>query len=847
MFYTSVKRFGSSLLVRYINDGGIRLSKKVSDFEPQVFSVTKRDSGWSDLYGTKLEPKRFDSIAEHNDFTKTYSDVDGMRIYTIPVDLQYIHSEYPKTIDWQYSKIKVFFLDIECSIGKGFPDPNLADQEVTAITVYDSLTKQYLTFGQKECNYKMEGLRYFNCGNERKLLTAFVTFWESNPPDILTGWNIDGFDLPYLVNRIKNVLGEDYIKKFSPWGKVNIKPSRDKTKKVPDIEFLGVEILDYLELYKKYVPSKQESYRLDFIAEKELGENKVDYSEEYSGLQDLYERNFDKYIEYNVHDVTLVVRLEKKMKMIQLQCNLAYKAKTNYRDVFSPVKLWSSLIKNELWYDNKVLYDPGHPGEKEEYDGAFVKDPFPGIYDWVVSIDATSMYPTAIMSYNISPETMLEYDDVPQELLEWFRTSHVDRLAEWDLPKEVTDLLVKHDISMAANGQMYWRETEGILPRMVSKIFEERKFNKKSMLDLKAKVESGELKDSEEVQDEIGGYSIAEKGLKVFLNSLYGALANEFFPLFNVYNAEAITLSGQAAIKAVSLELSNYINKLGGTDRDNVIYIDTDSIYMNMSDVVAKLGPMTDDQVIDALAKFSDTKINAKSKEICTKYGEMLNMRTMKLEFKREKVIPKIVFIIKKRYFCMVGDSEGVRYKVQEFSATGVETNRSSTPKFARGMLEDAFTMILQKDNDTLLDFIDGVHEQFMTLPILDISFPRGVNGLKKYADERNIYNKGNGVSTPIHVRAALLYNHWLKKKGLDRKYPPIYEGEKIRFVYLKPSYIKEDVIAFGEEGLPEEFGLEDYVDREMQFEKAFLGPVKNVCEKIGWKWERSSDLSSFF
>lgn len=843
MFYTSIKRSGNALLTRYIDDDGVKHQQRITNFKPVVFNQSSTDSGWSDLYGLRLSPKQFQTIAEYRDFLKNYDNVEGMKLWEVPIDLQYIISQYPRVIDWQYNKIKVFFIDIEVKVGTAFPDPNKAEQEITAITIYDSISKQYLIFGQKESNYKADNAQYFNCGNERKLLSAFLTFWESNHPDIVTGWNIDGFDIPYIVNRLTRIIDEDAPKRLSPWKMITIKESRDITKKVPDIEFLGVEILDFLDLYKKYVPIKQESYRLDYIVEKELGENKVDYvALGYKDFNDLYERNFDLYVEYNCHDVGLVVRLERKLKMIQLQCNLAYKAKINYKEAFSPVKAWGHLIKNELWYDKKVLFDPGRPGQDGEYEGAYVKTPISGMYEWVVSIDATSMYPTAIISYNISPETMVLPKDVPEDLEPYYRVSHVENLSNWELDATITNLLKEHNLTMAANGQLYRRDIEGILPRMTNKIFEERKFNKKKMLELKAKVESGELADSEELQDEIGGYSIAEKGLKVFLNSLYGAMANQFFPLYELYNAEAITLSGQAAIRAVSKKMSEYINRLAQTDKDNVIYIDTDSIYLDLSGMTKNLG-LDVKQTIDVLAKFADSKINQKSSQICSDYGAQLNMRTMRLEFKREKIITRLVMISKKRYICLVGDSEGVRYKELEFSATGVETNRSSTPKYVRGKLEEAFRIILEKDNDDLLDFIDSVEQAFNTLPISDISFPRGVNGIEKYGNRTTIYS----MKTPIHVRASLLYNHWIKMKGIDKQTPPIYEGQKIRFVYLKPNYTKEDVIAFSEDGLPPELGLDAFVDRHLQFEKSFLEPLKNVTEKIGWKHERSSDLSAFF
>lgn len=862
-FYTNIRLYGNTFLHRYIEviDGiaHYRMSKD-SDFMPTVFSTSKKETGWKNLYGVDVLPKVCDSIRDAKDWIKDYSDVSGIEIHGGNDFLaEYIASNYPGKIEYDNSKIKKFFFDIEVKVGDGFPDPMKAEQPLTAVTIYDSTTKIFHAFGVKELDKKIRGdVVYYNCGSEKKLITSVVSFWKSNYPDVVTGWHINGFDIPYLINRIVNVFGEEYTKTLSPWNRIDASEKKDMFGKSDTMEYdiWGIEVLDYLDLYKKYVPKGQESYTLEYISTQELGEGKVQFE---GSLNDLYVNDYANYMLYNVIDVERVVQLEAKLKMIQLQLNLAYRAKLNYTDAFGQVKLWTSIIYHAL-IEQQVVFPPKRRTRKDEsFEGAFVIPPKVGMHEWVVTIDATSLYPSMMMSFNISPETIVQHvTDLPEILQEYYQRNLVSDIVNSKIPAEVFSTLVEHDLTMTASGQFYRKDKQGILPKLVNAMFADRKSTKTRMLELKSKKQSGKFTENElrEMEEEIGGLSIAEQGLKVCLNALYGACGNEYFHLFDVRNAESITLSGQASLLFVSKNISNWLSTVDKKQEDHVIAGDTDSMFLDLSGVASvitsKLGKQTDDRMIDLIAKYSDNQLADVAKKYCQLLGTNLNMYDIRLDFKREKIIPRMAYIAKKRYICMVGDSEGVRYKKPELSCTGVETKRSSTPKLIRNSLEEAFEIVLTKDESAIRKYVGGAQTSFNNAPIEDIAFPRGVNGVNKYdarldsrgkrVESNDVYKKG----CPQHVRASLMYNYMLEKKGLTKKYPTIKEGDKIKFIELfAQNPTRENVIAFKDKW-PVEFGLDQYINKDEQFNKAFLSPLVAVLDKIGWSLEDKSSIDDF-
>jgi len=406
-FYTNVEQAGNRLLVRGYENGN-RYSVKVP-FNPTLYLPTKNYSEWRTLEGDCVEPHKFGSITEARDFVKQYKEVEDFEIYGNSRFLyQYIAEEHPEEeVKFDSSKVRVFTIDIETAAENGFPDIETADQEILAISIKDSFTGRITVFGARPFNNVDSMVDYMHFRHEESMLGAFLEFWQANYPDVVTGWNVQLFDMPYIHNRIDRILGEKFTKLLSPWKLVSRREIFIKGRKQFAVDTLGISTLDYLELYKKFTYTNQESYRLDHICNVELGAKKLDHSE-FDTFKEFYENDWQKFIEYNIHDVRLVDQLDDKMKLLELAFTMAYDAKVNYEDVFSQVRMWDNYIYVEL-LKRKIAIPPKKEATKtEKYAGAYVKEPIPGFYNWVVSFDLNSLYPHLIMQYNISPETLIE-------------------------------------------------------------------------------------------------------------------------------------------------------------------------------------------------------------------------------------------------------------------------------------------------------------------------------------------------------------------------------------------------------------------------------------------------------
>jgi len=826
-FYTNVEQAGNRLLVRGYNNGE-RYSDRIP-FNPTLFLPTKQYSKWKTLEGQSVQPHRFESITEAREFVKGYKEVPDFEIHGNTRFLyQYIAEQHPEDqVKFDSSKIRIFNIDIETAAENGFPDIESADQEILAISVKDSFTGRITVFGARPYDNKDSMVDYMHFRSEESMLGAFLEYWQANFPDVITGWNVQLFDMPYICNRVERILGDKFVKLLSPWKLVSQREIFIKGRKQFAVDTLGISTLDYLELYKKFTYTNQESYRLDHICNVELGEKKLDHSE-YDTFKEFYEHDWQKFIDYNIHDVRLVDKLDDKMKLIELAYTMAYDAKVNYEDVFSQVRMWDNYIYNEL-NKRKIAIPPKKESTKDtKYAGAYVKEPKPGFYDWVVSFDLNSLYPHLIMQYNISPETLRD-------------TRHPSATVDGILNQE---LIIEKEFATCANGAQYRKDKHGFLPEMMKKMYDSRVIFKKKMIEAKKQYEKTP---TVELMKEIARCNNIQMAKKISLNSAYGAIGNEHFRYYKTANAEAITLSGQVSIRWIENKMNEYLNKLLSTqDKDYVIASDTDSIYLNLGPLVNKfLASKSGDKaaVVSLLNKICEEKFEPFIEESYKELATYVSAYEQKMSMKRENIADRGIWTAKKRYILNVWDSEGVRYKEPKMKIMGLETARSSTPAYFRDKLYAAFQIIISKDNDELITFINGVRSETKERPYDEVAFPRGVNNLSKYRHPTNIYTSG----TPIHVRGALLYNWYVKKYEVEHKHPYIQEGEKIKFMYLKtPNPLHENCISFFGE-LPKEFGIEKYVDYQTQFEKSFLEPLKNVLQCIGWEHQKRITLGRFF
>ena len=828
-FYTNVQLIGNQFLVRGVENG--KRFETRDEFFPTLFVKSKKDSKYRTLGGEVVEPINPGTVRDCREFYKKYDDIDGFEIYGNDRYIyQYISEKYPEDeIKFDISKIKLVTLDIEVASEHGFPDVESCSEEILAITIQDYTTKEIVTWGVKPFNNKQSNVTYHHCPSEYELLNHFINYWMVDVPDVVTGWNIQLYDIPYICKRLNRVLGEKLMKRFSNWGLVTEGEQYIKGRKHTTFDVGGLTQLDYLDLYKKFTYKAQESYRLDYIAEVELGQKKLDHSE-FDTFKDFYTHGWQKYIEYNIVDVELVDRLEDKMKLIELALTMAYDAKVNYADVFYQVRMWDNIIYTYLKKRNIVIPPRNKTQKNEKYAGAYVKEPIPGMYDWVVSFDLNSLYPHLIMQYNISPETLLE---------ERHPSVTVDKILSGNLSFELYK-----DYAVCANGAMFRKDVRGFLPELMEKIYKDRTIYKKKMLAAKQEYEKTKTK---ELEKDIARYNNIQMARKIQLNSAYGAIGNQYFRYYKLENAEAITLSGQVSIRWIEDKMNTYLNKILKTkDVDYVIASDTDSIYLNMGplvDTVFQGREKTTESVVSFLDKISQVELE---KYIESSYQELatyVNAYDQKMQMKRENIAERGIWTAKKRYILNVWDSEGVRYEEPKLKMMGIEAVKSSTPAPCRQMIKDALKLMMSGTEDEVIDFIENARKEFKKLPPEQIAFPRSASDVQKYKSSSDIYMKG----TPIHVRGALLFNHYIKQNKLTNKYSLIQNGEKIKFIYLKkPNIIHENIISFIQE-FPKELNLDRYIDYELQFEKAFLEPLKIILDAIGWSVEKTVNLESFF
>jgi DNA polymerase elongation subunit (family B) len=847
-FYTNVQSLGGRILYRGVKDGK-RIKLKI-DYEPQLYLPARNGKGThKSLDGLDLVPKRFDGIREAREFVKQYDGLPGApKIFgNTRFEYAFIAEQHSEMVDWEQDKVSVAIIDIEVGSENGFPDPYKADEPITAIAL-TFLNGHTYVFGCGDFrNDNPDSVTYLKCKDEYTLCSKFIELWSRMYPDVITGWNTKFFDIPYLVNRLRKILGEDKTKMLSPWNYISERKTNINGRLLIAYSFVGIESLDYIELYKWYAPGgkSQESYRLDNIAQVELGEGKISY-DEYENLHQLYRLNYQKFIEYNIKDVALIIKLEDKLKLIELALTLAYDTKCNYEDVFAQTRMWDSLTYSYL-LGKGIIVPPKETQEKDAaFEGAYVKEPQVGLHNWVASFDLNSLYPHLMMQYNISPETLIEpenYTDEMRGVLSQGVT--VDKM----LMKQIdTSNLV--DVTITPNGQFFRTDIQGFLPKMMVEMYDDRKKFKKMMLQAQQEYENEkDERKKYEIDKRVARYNNLQLAKKVSLNSAYGALGSQYFRFYDLRMALGVTTAGQLSIKWIEAKINQYMNKLLGTDNDYVIASDTDSIYLRLGDLVNKVYgvdgvvKMPAQKIIEFMDRVCEDKLQPHIDKSYQELADYVHAYAQKMQMKREGLSDKGVWTAKKRYILNVYNNEGVQYAEPHMKVMGLEMIKSSTPSAIREKMKDAIKLMMTGTEQQVQDFIADFKKEFKTLPPEEISFPRGLNGLNTYSDPVMLFKKG----TPIHVRGAIVYNHHLKQMNLTKKYPLIQEGEKLKFTYLKmPNHFKNDVVSFPGR-IPKEFELDNYIDYDVQFDKAFLEPISVILRCMKWSAEKTNSLEDFF
>jgi len=842
-FYTSVERYGKNILWRGYENGK-RFSYRVP-FKPTLYLHTPKKGGdFKSLIGGKsLHPQKFGEMREAKNFVEEYKGVAGFEVYgSTNFITQFIQEHYPEEVRFNISDVNIVSFDIEVDIRDGFADIEQANNEITSIAYKSSKSKKYFLLGRKEYDKTKtitgidpDDIVFAQFDTEVQLLQGFIKLWTADYPDIVTGWNVEYFDIQYIVTRIIRLLGEESAKKLSPWKLIDQRRREVFGKVQSTYKISGMSVIDYMDAFKKfgYKYGPQESYKLDHIAHVILGEKKLDYSE-YGSLTALYDENPQLYLDYNLKDTHLIQRMEEETSLLALVMTVAYGGGVNFGDAFGTVGIWESTIYRRLIKDKVVPPIKDSPGIRQgELVGGYVKDPKPGMYPWVVSFDLNSLYPHLMLQYNMSPETYM-----PQER----EVVTQDMVLNGDFKN------TNPNMSVAANGVCFRNDKVGIIPSIIDEYYNNRSVIKKQMIAVEQQFEiETDPAEKKRLKREMNQLHNSQMSIKIAMNSLYGATANIYFLYYINEMAEAITTSGQLSIRYAQKSVNEYLNKILNTEnKDYIVYIDTDSIYVNFSPLVKEVFGTVDidrKQGEEFLDKVCSTKIEqvieAGYEKLRSDMGAYRNAMVMK----REKITDRSIFIAKKRYILNTLNSEGVHYEKPKVSVTGLESVRSSTPQVCRDKMKDIFEVILGGDEEATQKFIANFRTEFRKLPPEEIAKTSGTDNINKYMDKVNLYKKG----CPMHVRGCILYNHFLEQHKLNKKYEKIQSGDKIKFLYLKvPNPIRENMISFPGV-LPKELGLDKYIDYDTQFSKVFLSPVENIIEPLGWKSEKVNTIEDFF
>lgn len=832
-FYTNVAVHRGSVYCRGYDTSGEMISKKVN-FQPTIFipSTEEESDGWKTIHGSPVKPIKMNSINEMVEYAKGNFNVCGL---TSAKDQRFafINAIIPGDVVYKKELIKKMIIDIEIETEGGYPDPGGWEnpfQKINAITIWEEGIG-YITWGLGNYTNELDAeWEYRRFDDELEMMHDFFKFVQHEKPDIISGWNVDGFDIPYICNRISFLGHKEWTNLLSPWKfvpEIHTDKTGERTLTIP-----GLTVLDYMRLYKKFCMTPRESYSLNSIAHAELGEKKTDYSE-FDSLQDLYKRNWNLFCEYNKRDVYLVKKLDDKMKFFDLATNYAYLGKVNFEDVFGTVKYWDIKIYNELFL--KKIAVPNHPPVAEQYDfvGGYVKDPQVGMHRWMSSFDLDSLYPNLIVQYNMSPETIL--DHVPE------KNDYIEDIIDGTFDN--SDLL-KKNVVMTANGVYFSKEKQGFIPEIIEKIYAERKSVKQEMIELEKKLQVTKV-GVKEMREKVEQLNSHQYVLKIALNSLFGGIANKHFRYYDIRIASAITMTGQAVVRRCERNTNRFMNKILKTDKDYVIAIDTDSVFVCMEDLIDKYCPdQTDvDKVIDIMDKISAQKILPMMNKGFDELFVYLNGYKSRMNIKRESLSSKAIFLAKKKYVMYVYNNEGVKYAEPKLKIKGLEIVRSSTPEICREAIKKGVKIIFDEGESATQSYIKEFREKFINSSADAVAFPRGINDLEKWVDNNGRPKTG----MPMHVTAAYNFNMMIDKLSLNKKYEKIKSGEKVKFIYLKkPNPVQSHTIAFPSL-LPKELGIDEYIDYDVQFEKAFLSPIKSIMDVIGWQTEKKTDLTSLF
>lgn len=805
-------------------------------FKPYLYIESQNSKDGTSIYNTSLRKVEFDNQYDRRKFA---NDGGIARLfYNLPCEQQYLIDTYSglnNSPDFFQHDFKIAFIDIETWSPDEFPVPELAKHPINLITIYNSEEKKFYTWGLKN-DYKNTNndVIYIKCDTESVLLTRFLKHWKKQEYDIITGWNSHGFDIPYIINRINNVLGEGAANDLSPIGKLWFRdgiPSQFG-KEIGRWYIYGLSNLDYLDVYKKFTPGDRESYSLNYIGELELGEGKVKYNA--TDLAKLSVTDWQTFVDYNIQDVNILIKLEENKRFFNLIKSIAYKGLTNLEASLGTISVVTGAMAQTARNKNLVIPTFKH-SLKTDYNGGFVREPERGIQEAVVSFDANSLYPNTIITLNISPETKVGKilqstdDNIQIQLVNGstYTLSH----------NKFITFIEKEQLSISKAKILYSQKTRGFCPELIDSLYSERVKVQKEMKKIKKQLAIANKNSEpqhiiEQLDKKAKQLHSDQFSKKILLNSIYGTFANRHSPFYDIDAAASITLTGQATIKQSSKIVQQFGLEKYQIQDNLTIYNDTDSVYFTIKPILNKLNISLTD---------GHNNITPDAHKVIIEAGEYLNakitewaQRTLKtkdsrLVFKREAICPAGIFQEKKRYILHVLDDEGIPCDKLKF--VGVEIARSVYSNPVKDLIKQVVDCIIKtRDISQVNEVYANCHEKFKGLEISDISFRSSIKNYDKYKNKSDGLRIGKG--TPVHVKGAIYYNELLKKLNIESKYESITSGNKIKWFYCDTNPYNIKCLSYNST-VPEEFKIAP--SYEQMFDKLVRPAVDRLYECIGW------------
>ena len=764
------------------------------------------------------------NAARSSDKKHLYYETDVALETRVLID-KYGDSDTPST------NLREFNFDIETEILQGFPDWKNPINQITAIAWHEKSLDEYGVLVLDEGGLVEDSVKgnveIISCRDEQQLLEIFLDKYAQIAPHILTGWNVEGFDVPYLVNRIGRVLGDDAVRKLSPVGRISYREGIDKW----FIE--GVSILDYMLLYKKFTMGEKPTYRLDAIGKDEVNLGKVEYD---GNLDDLFASDINKYIEYNLNDVEIVKRLDDKLKFIDLARAICHKGHVPYQQIhITSAYLEGAILTHTHRLGVVTKNKPQDVVKESKFTGAFVKVPNPGRYDWIYDLDLTSLYPSIIMTLNISPETKIgkfdefNTDDFRSRKSRDWRLDIDGKMSVDMKGDEIFEFLSTEKCSIGSNGAIYKTEKAGLIPAILDRWFKERVEYK----NLRKKFE----KEGNEAQ--AAYFDQMQYVTKILLNSMYGVLGLKSFRFFDIDNAEAVTATGQQLIKATGEFGSKFYNdEIGTKDIDYIIYTDTDSVFLSALPLINKRYPHIDTEDKTAMTK-AILPIAEEVQDYINKMYDLYakrihNVDVHRFDIKQELISKSGIWIAKKRYAQWVINQEG--HPCDKLDVKGIDVVRSSFPAAMRTFLADVLQSILENKTQLTIDeMIVDFRDKMKEMDVSEIAKSTGVKNIEKHVfKDDGIIELQKGA--PAHVKAAVAYNNMLRRIE-SGELGEIRSGDKIKWVYLKTNPQGLDAMAFKNYDDPDEIieFISKYVNYDKIFDRELHNKLSSFYDALKW------------